>query len=47
MKLKLSIFEHEFVKNSTNQEVLTSIRTSKDAIDLVMYFGILRKEANG
>ena len=46
MKLKLSIFEHEFVKNSANQEVLTSIRTSKDAVDLLMYFGMLRKEAS-
>ena len=47
MKLKLSIFEHEFVKNSKNREILTAIRTSEDPVDLIMYFGTLRKEANG
>lgn len=46
MKLKLSIFEHEFVKNSKNKKVLTGLRVSKDPIELIMYFGMLRKEAN-
>lgn len=47
MKLKLSMFDHEFVKRSKNRELLTSIRTSEDPIDLIMYFGMLRKEDNG
>ena len=46
MKLKLSIFEHEFVKNSKNKKMLTGLRVSKDPIDLIMYFGMLRKDAN-
>ena len=46
MKLKLSIFNHEFIKSSKNKEVLTAIRTADNAVDLVMYFGMLRKEAD-
>ena len=46
MKLKLSIFDHEFVKKSKNRDLLTKIRTSEDPVDLIMYFGMLRKEAN-
>ena len=43
MKLKLSIFDHEFVKNSKDRDILTKIRTSEDPVDLIMYFGMLRK----
>lgn len=46
MKLKLTIFDHEFVKNSKNREILTNIRKSDDPVDLIMYFGMIRKEAN-
>jgi len=46
MKLKLSIFDNDFVKKSTNREILTNIRTSEDPIDLIMYFGMLRKEVD-
>ena len=44
MKLKLSMFEHDFVKKSKNKELLTKLRTSKDSLDLIMYFGMLRND---
>ena len=44
MKLKLSIFEDEIVKKSKNKELLSKIKDSQDAIDIIMYYGMIRKD---
>ena len=45
-KLKLEIFEKEEVQNSDNRELRSSIRKSKDAIELLHYYWAIKNETN-
>lgn len=45
-KLKLEIFEKEEVQNSDNRELRSSIRKSKDAIELLHYYWTIKNETN-
>lgn len=43
-KLKLEIFEKEEVQNSENREMRSAIRKSKDAIELLHYYWMIKNE---
>lgn len=42
MKIKMSIFKHDYVKNCTDKELLTGLRKAEDIVDIIMYFGMIR-----
>ena len=43
-KLKLEIFEQEIVQNSENRELRSSIRKSKNVIELMHYYWEIQQE---
>ena len=45
-KLKLEIFEKEEVQNSENRELRSAIRKSKDSIELLHYYWMIKNESN-
>ena len=46
MKIKMSIFKKDEVRDCTNNELLTNLRKSEDIIDLLMYYGMVKNGIN-
>lgn len=44
MIMKMSMFNHDFVKNCRDKELLAGLRKADNAIDIMMYFGMIRKQ---
>lgn len=47
MKIKMSMFKHEYVRACKNKELLTDLRKAEDIVDIIKTFGLIRDETRG